>query len=125
VAGSPQTLTLRLTEWGGGHAGRIKAHEKTVLVLKKAPLEILNDLRRHGQSFVDIGRGHVRLWLPNLLIDREGLRLPPIATSRRALRDPFGDRASLISRALVENPGRRWSTRELAAAVGVSTMTAS
>jgi hypothetical protein len=101
------------------------ARSNTVLILKKAPLEVLDDLSHRGRSFVDIRRGRVRLQLPSLLIDREGLR-PPIDTpSPRALRDPFGDRASLISRALVEYPSRTWQTRELAAAVGVSTMTAS
>lgn len=123
VQGSRRSLTLHLAEWGS--APRASAKQNTIFVLKKAPLSVLSDLRRRGQSFVDIGRGHVRLWLPSLLIDREGLRLPPMVASQRALRDPFGDRASLISRALVNKPNRRWSTRELAAEVEVSTMTAS
>jgi len=43
----------------------------------------------------------------------------------RQLRDPFADRASLISRTLLANPGTLWSVRGLAEAAGVAPMLSS
>ena len=97
----------------------------TILVLNRASPKLLERLRRDRRNFVDIGRGTVCLELPSLVIDRTGVRAPPSTTASRPLRSPFADRASLVSRVLVEHPGRIWKSRELAACAGVSTMTAS
>lgn len=43
----------------------------------------------------------------------------------RQLRDPFADRASLISRTLLANPGTVWNVRGLAEAAGVAPMLSS
>lgn len=122
---------------GGEHVARISlavdgdpiadADEATVVVIRRAPAGRLRELRGANRQFVDVGRGIVRLRLPWLLIDRSDLgpEIRSHAPARRAYRDPFGDRASLVTRLLVEQPARTWSARELAAAAGVSTMTAS
>lgn len=99
----------------------------TVLVVRKASAARLRELRVADVQFVDVGRGIVRLRLPWIYIDRTDLEIPVVALppAGRAYRDPFGDRASLISRLLVEQPARRWGAREIAEEAGVSTMTAS
>jgi hypothetical protein len=99
----------------------------TVLVVRKASTARLRELRLADVQFVDVGRGIVRLRLPWMYIDRTDLEIPVVALppTGRAYRDPFGDRASLISRLLVEQPARRWGAREIAEEAGVSTMTAS
>lgn len=122
-----EPVILRLVA-GRPPAGRRDALSNTVLVVRKAPTSLLERLRREHASFVDIGRGIVRLEVPGLLIDRTDLRqsLPrPKGPPGRPLRGPFGDRASLVTRLLARTPGRGWRLRELAAAAKVSTMTAS
>ena len=52
------------------------------------------------------------------LARRHGLR-------ERPLRDPFADRASLLSRVLLMNPGVEWTVRGLAEAAGVAPMLSS
>jgi hypothetical protein len=98
-----------------------------VLVVRRASTARLRELRLADAQFVDVGRGIVRLRLPWMYIDRTDLEIPVVALppAARAYRDPFGDRASLISRLLVEQPARRWGAREIAEEAGVSTMTAS
>lgn len=107
-------------------AGRHSSSERhTVLVLNRASPKLLERLRRERLNFIDVGRRAVCLELPSLVIDRTGLRPPRRKSVSRPLRDPFADRASLVSRTLVDQPGRTWRSRELAAHAGVSTMTAS
>lgn len=98
-----------------------------VLVLRKSTQQRLRALRANDAQFVDVGHGIVRLRLPWIHVDRADLPLPveSLSPSRRAWLDPFGDRASLVSRVLVEQPGRAWGAREIAAEADVSTMTAS
>ena len=48
-----------------------------------------------------------------------------ITAQGRHLRDPFADRASLISRTLLANPGTSWNVRGLAEAAGVTPMLSS
>jgi len=106
---------------------RASNHDDVVLVLRKSTKEMLRALRADNAQFVDVKQGIVRLRLPWIHVDRAGLPLPvdSLAPSRRAWLDPFGDRASLVPRVLVEQPGRAWGAREIAAEAGVSTMTAS
>ena len=99
--------------------------QNSVLVLNRASARTRERLRRDRRSFVDIGHGTVYLELPHLIVDRTDLRRARRKPATRPLRNPFADHASLVSRVLVEYPGRTWNTRELAAAAGVSTMTAS
>lgn len=122
-----QPVSLRLASYRPGRAGGPGVAPNTVLVLKKAPVALLERLRRQRASFVDIGRGVVRLELPWLVVDRSDLRtsLPRSGPTRRSLRSPFGDRASLVTRLLARTADREWQLRELAAAAKVSTMTAS
>jgi hypothetical protein len=55
--------------------------------------------------------------------------MPParrtLTAQGRQLRDPFADRASLISRTLLANPGTVWTVRGLAEAAGVAPMLSS
>ncbi len=97
----------------------------TVWVLRRAPRQLLAQLRDEGQSFVDIGHGAVRLALRGLLIDRTDLTPTSVPPDPQRLRDPFTDRASLIARTLFRDPDRERGTRELADAAGVSPMVAS
>ena len=52
-------------------------------------------------------------------------RAPRTGFSPRPLRDPFADRASLLIRVLLEQPGAEWSVRGLAEAAGVTPMLSS
>jgi len=99
----------------------------TILVFRRATATRLEQLRAEDRNFIDVGRDMVRLHLPWLVVDRTGVRVPALALppSERAFRDPFGDRASLVTRLLIEQPDRAWGAREIAEAAGVSTMTAS
>ena len=108
-------------------ADRASGDQCELLVLRRAPLTLHDELRAADRQFVDVARGVVRLRLPWAFIDRTGVALPAFARTiaARPDRDPFGDRASLVSRLLVEQPVRRWGTREMAECAGVSTMTAS
>lgn len=113
-----------LREWQG-RAERLDDDALTIWVVRRATLEQLRAFRDEGFSFVDVARGVVRVILPWLYVDLSNVELPERTPSDRALRDPFGDRASLIARLLVEQPERTWTARDLAQTAGVSTMTAS
>ena len=118
-----RTVLLELLEWGKKRRARTAA--TNVWVLQNASQSLIAKLRGDDESFVDVRRGHVRLSVPGVLIDRERLRVSSMVNAKRGLRDPFGDRASLVSRVLADNPGQRWTLRQLAASAQVSTMTAS
>jgi hypothetical protein len=83
--------------------------------------------RDRDENFIDLS-GAVRLHVPSLLVDRTDL-----APARRRAgtsptpntRNPFGDRASLVVRVLLEEPGRTWTTSALANEAGVSIATVS
>lgn len=49
----------------------------------------------------------------------------PLTSHGRQLRDPFADRASLLCRTLLANPGTTWHVRGLAQAAGVTPMLSS
>jgi hypothetical protein len=117
------TMRLQLSEWGKKRRNRTAG--TNVWVLQNASPSLIAKLREGDESFIDVRRGHVRLSAPGILIDRERLRVPPAADAKRSLRDPFGDRASLVSRVLADHPDQRWTLRQLATSAQVSTMTAS
>lgn len=90
-----------------------------VYVMRRVPPNMQARWRAIGQSFIDLS-GTVFLHLPWLLIDK---KIKPAKTSpaSTAHADPFADRASLITRALLETaPGESWGVRELAARTTVS-----
>lgn len=122
-------VRLQLKPWpeklSWDHIPTHKHSPELVWILRKAPMRLLDELRREGQNFVDVGRGVVRLVLPGVFIDRTDLRPASRAPEPQRLRDPFADRASLIARTLFRQPNRDWGTRELAQAAGVSPMLAS
>ncbi|MBV9107917.1 MAG: hypothetical protein JO306_00745 [Gemmatimonadetes bacterium] len=93
-----------------------------VWVLHDPPRYLHDELRRLGQSFVDV-RGAVHLSLPSLIIDRviEKLGFP---TALALPNDPFSDRASMVLRTLIHGGTERvWGVRELANASRVSAAT--
>lgn len=81
--------------------------------------------RNKGQSFIDL-QGTVFVEVPGLLVDKK-VRLKRQARQTRSHPvDPFSDRASNISRYLLNHPpAESWGVRELAAVSHVSLGTAS
>jgi hypothetical protein len=103
-------------------------HERAdaaVYVLRRATRRRHDEFRRAGRSFVDVS-GTVYLSLPNVLIDRTGVRVPTRRGLVQQRFDPFADRSSLVARVLLETAGdeRTWGVRELADAAAVSPATA-
>ncbi|MFA6093771.1 MAG: helix-turn-helix domain-containing protein [Elusimicrobiota bacterium] len=74
-------------------------------------------LRSRGICFMDL-MGSAWIKAPGILIDRHSpeLRSP----SFREVNSPFADKASLVLRAMMENPARGWGNNEIAAQAGVS-----
>jgi hypothetical protein len=101
-------------------------------VLRKGSTRILKQLRARRQNFVDLMRGNVYINLPDLLVDRvvsptkrvDVTRLAQLSLTR-PLVDPFADRASLLTRVLLESPGTTWTVTGLAEAAGVASMLSS
>jgi hypothetical protein len=83
--------------------------------------------RDHDENFIDLS-GAVRLRLLRIHVDRTDLAPTgrPSATSPAPhTRNPFGDRASLVVRTLLEEPRRTWTTTALAKTANVSPATVS
>lgn len=108
-------IHVRLRRWEPG----AHAQHDTVWVLNRPRGSLLAQLRSRGLNFVSLN-GVVRFVANGMFIDRSDLR--PVHRVPRTPRqvDPFSDRNSLITRTLLQEPGRRWGIRELAAATGVS-----
>ena len=116
--GSSITLEFKSSALASGEG----ANAEPVTVFAGAAKSVHERMRQEGQSFIDL-RGTVHLSLPQLLVDRTGLRVPGAA--RRF--DPFSDRSSLIVRTLLGAGRRRdrdWGVREIAVAAGVAPATA-
>lgn len=95
-------------------------------VIRGASERRLERLRDEGRSFVELSRGLVCLNAPGLLVDRRVL--DAVARSRRSspTRNPFSDRASLVSRVLFETgEEREWTVMSLACQAGVAASTVS
>ena len=96
---------------------------------------VAEPLRARRQSFIDLRHATVFLDLPEILIDRTATTahqpdIPRAAAHTDALTrqliDPFADRASLISRVLLESPyDTTWTVTGLAEAAGVAPMLSS
>lgn len=94
-----------------------------VWVLPKATRTLRDRLRSQQESYVDL-RGAVFLSFPNLLVDRDNLKLPSRPKTPRRSFDPFADRSSLVLRTLLKHhQDRTWGVRELAEAAGVGPAT--
>ena len=117
---------VELRAWTGKNDNPPQAKDRSrVWVVSNASPELIRRLRAGERSFVDVKRGIVRLALPGMLVDRTDLQPPRKRSRSREMLDPFGDRASLVARVIVQQPARVWTTRAVAAEAGVSTMTAS
>jgi hypothetical protein len=68
-------------------------------------------LREMGIGYIDMA-GNVYLRAPGVLIEREGKR-NPFGYGREGL-NPYSDKASIILRVLMDEPGRHWKIREMA-----------
>lgn len=96
-----------------------------VLVANRVTSQTAAAWRNKGQSFIDLG-GTVYIEVPGLLVDKK-VRRQLIATKAQSKSvDPFADRASRISRYLLNHqPGQSWGIRELASLTQISLGTAS
>lgn len=117
---SAPPVGLRLRPWRPGAA----AEPETVWVLHKPSRRLLDELRERGQNFIALN-GTVRVVAGGLILDRSNLpRTRAVGPLPRRV-DPFADRNSMVARILLDEPGRRWGVREIAAAAGVSPGTVS
>lgn len=131
--GAEPPIVLRAEAWKPRTDDHHLDRSNHVWVLRKAPIRVRNELRAQRRNFVDLVRGEVYLDLPNLLIDRvvksakpAKIRVAPAPTPlTRPLVDPFADRASLVTRILLESPGTTWTVTGLAEEAGVASMLSS
>jgi hypothetical protein len=96
-------------------------------MVPRATAEQRQRWRHRSENFIDLS-GAVSLRLPGLFVDRTDLepaRHTAPASSGRNTRSPFGDRASLVVRVLLDDLRRTWTTTALATAAGVSAPTVS
>lgn len=93
---------------------------QSIWVTQRADAKTREMLRRHDQSFVDLASRTVRLHLLGLLLDRNGVSTErPLRTTSKE-RSPYSDVGSMVTRALLAEPGREWTLTQLAARAGVS-----
>lgn len=123
IVRSGRDVRLRVRTWASGEQASKRG--RTLWVLRAAHREVLEELRRRDESFVDL-RGVVRLHVPGLFVDREDLRGSTRALSSQVTRSPFADKSSLVPRTLFSHgEERRWTVSSLAQAAGVAPSTAS
>ncbi len=119
-----QQIPVRFLAWSRSEAN--PTHDAgRIWILPRATNSLREQLRRRGESFVDLS-GAVYLIFPNLLVDRTGLTLPTRQKAVHRSFDPFADRSSLVVRTLLETQGapeRAWGVRELAQVAGVGPAT--
>jgi hypothetical protein len=116
-----QEILLQLVLWPCETEERGQDREHWVWILPRAAKRLHERLRKQRENFVDLS-GTVYLCLPNLLVDRAGLSLPPRMRAARPSFDPFSDRSSLVVRTLLDSREARdrgWGVRELAEAAHV------
>ncbi len=102
---------------------RIRAHQNRVraewprvvpvLAVPRLSKRERQELRDHRVNHLDLG-GNVWIRSPGLFVRTEGNRTTPKAGPRTAGRNPFSKKASLVARALLARPSRRWRVREIA-----------
>lgn len=122
-----QEFLLRLVLWPRDREEQSQDPEHRVWILPRAARRLHERLRERRENFVDLS-GTVHLCLPNLLVDRAGLSLPPRMRAARRSFDPFSDRSSLVVRTLLETTeagDRVWGVRELAEEAHVAPATVS
>ena len=127
-----RSFELHAESWNPTLKQPLPSRPKHLWVLQNALSSTAEELRETHQSFVDLSRQTVYLDLPNLLVDRtvsaekrnETHDWDSFQLTRR-LRDPFADRASLLTRTLLESPGTTWTVTGLAEAAGVASMLSS
>ena len=68
-------------------------------------------------GYIDMS-GNIYLRAPGILIEREGKR-NPLSYQLEGL-NPYSDKASIIMRLLMDEPGRSWKIREIARAGGIT-----
>lgn len=119
LRGKPDT-TLRVEHYRGlSGAVQRASGTKRLYVIRRSTAAQRDKLRKMGASFVDPSRGIVRIQVPGLLIDRTDL---PRFRYVRSLpgRNPFGDRASLVPRTLLQDWRREWLLEEMRDHTGLS-----
>ena len=74
-------------------------------------------LREMGISYIDMA-GNIYLRAPGIFVEREGK--PNLLSYQREGLNPYSDKASIILRILMDEPGRSWKIREIAKAGGIT-----
>jgi len=74
-------------------------------------------LKGMGIGYIDMA-GNAYLRAPGILVEREGKR-NPFFYGHEGL-NPYSDKASIVLRVLMHEPGRKWRIREIAKAGGIS-----
>jgi hypothetical protein len=80
------------------------------------------ELRKTCVNYADL-EGHIYIWEPGIRIwlEQAAVRKPTKPVRRGGRRpNPFSRRASVVLRALLEAPDRRWGVRELSSETGLS-----
>ncbi len=125
--GAQRSVILRLILVPSGtrpNLAIVRRNEHPVFVAERVSRATAAAWRSEGQSFIDL-KSQVFIEIPGLLIDR-GIRVSRAPALTPPTLDPFADRGSLVTRALLEHPpDRAWGVRELAATTGVALGTAS
>jgi hypothetical protein len=136
AGGAQSSIVLYAETWDPDAALHRQPDVNHLWVVNYTLSSVAEPLRMREQSFVDLGRGIVYLNLPEVLIDRALNSAHGPAVARAALRptqqtptrpliDPFADRASLLTRVLLESPNTTWTVTGLAEAAGVAPMLSS
>ncbi|HEX8830481.1 MAG TPA: helix-turn-helix domain-containing protein, partial [Longimicrobium sp.] len=91
-----------------------------LLAAPELSASVREEMRKRNLNYADLA-GNVFIHEPGLYVMLQGDRKPPRPhpSSGRQL-NPFSKKASLLLRALLEEPGRGWGVRELAAETRLS-----
>lgn len=93
--------------------------DRLMLAAPSLPRAVRDRLRAMGVNHADLA-GNVFVREPGFFIWLDADRTPPPASARGRSLNPFSKRSSLVLRALLEHPRKRWKVRELSADVSVS-----
>jgi len=116
---------LTLIPFQDAEQARKSTTNHLVFVESRVPPRTASAWRNKGQSFIDLD-GSVFIEVPGLLLDKKVRRQRVSRQARSKPVDPFADRASIISRYLLNHPpGQSWGVRELSSIAQVSLGTTS
>ncbi|MHB0949311.1 MAG: type IV toxin-antitoxin system AbiEi family antitoxin [Gemmatimonadaceae bacterium] len=118
IAVGGRRLRYDIRSWRQNGGGAASARSRGLWILRRAPAQVRDELRRAGAQFVDLA-GAVRLEAPGLLVDRDDLP-PALPAGEPAGRNPFADRNSAVLRAMLRHPSTLWTAAILQEKTGLS-----